>query len=77
MNKKGSDFSTRFTTIIIILTIIVLSFSILSHIFFKGEAKDKCQEIGLNLFDYDSGGLFAQSSITCINKTTNKTTKIR
>ena len=40
-------------------------------------AESKCEEIGMELFDYNSGNMFTQSSITCINKTTNEIKKIR
>ena len=40
-------------------------------------AEEKCGEIGLELFDYSSGGLFTESSITCINTKTKEIIKIR
>ena len=37
----------------------------------------ECEEAGLDLFNYSSGSLFTESSITCINYETKEITKIR
>lgn len=50
---------------------------VLSQMSFPQTAQEKCEKLGLELFDYDSGNIFTESSITCINSTTKEIVKIR
>lgn len=65
------------------LSVLVLSMVILCVIYvigqmnFPNQAEEMCEEIGLELFDYSSGSIFIESSITCINPTTKEIVKIR
>ena len=80
MNKKGLG-----GTLIIIILIIIALFVI--FLLFKSpntfqetpetRAEEKCAMIGLDLLDYSYGGVFTESSITCVNNETKEITKIR
>ncbi len=75
---EGDLFNTKWGFILIIIAVILLvGLIIYSDLSFPTVAEDKCEEAGLDLFDYSSGSIFTESSITCINKETKEITKIR
>ena len=74
----GDLFNTKWVFILLIIAIILITGLIAySELNFPIVAEDKCEEAGLDLFDYSSGSLFTGSSITCINKETKEIIKIR
>ena len=77
-NKKGQLGNFNWVWIILIILILLsVGLMVYSQLSYPKVVEDKCNEIGLDVFDYSSGNAFIQSSITCINRETNEITKIR
>ncbi len=78
-NKKGQfdNLISIFFVVMIFLILVMMALCIFSALTFENRAEEKCNKIGLDLFDYEGGSMFTSSSITCINDETKEITKIR
>ncbi len=76
INKKG-NVSNVAMILLVIAIILMMGLFVYATITFEDVAKEKCEEAGLDLFDYTSGSIFTDSSITCINNKTKEVTKVR